>query len=300
MDQTESKEATGENENWSDSPTALQEIAMNDELPEATSRTVPDKTTNNINIEGRCLQTRNESDNGSVAKSPDTETQPSISLAQIKVDETEGMDILPAPEQKNMSNANDSKDTVHALPTVPTKDDSHKTIWGKENSKRQNLKACIIQLTELSKAEWDRWLPESEKTPANVDNKVYEMRNRKKNSNRRYSSRKRKSVNYTDQTKDDNDQDSDYELQMSPLQPLDNKKYPSANRMAIQQGILSNKTSKPKKVATLPDATQENLVGPQIPRPSNVTNLDTLDFPKEKIEVSPRQEVVKLSNETDK
>ena len=101
---------------------------MNDELPEATSRTVPDETTNNINIEGRCLQTRNESDNGSVAKSPDTETQPSISLAQIKVDETEGMDILPAPEQKNMSNANDSKDTVHALPTAPTKDDSHKTI----------------------------------------------------------------------------------------------------------------------------------------------------------------------------
>ena len=126
------------------------------------------------------------------------------------------------------------------------------------------------------------------------------MRNRKKNSNRRYSSRKRKSVNYTDHTKDDNDKDSDYELQMSPPQPLDNKKYPSANRMAIQQGILSNKTSKPKKVATLPDATQENLVGPQIPRPSNVTNLDTLDFPKEKIEVSPRQEVVKLSNETDK
>ena len=55
MDRTESKETTGENENRSDSPTALQEIAMNDELPEATSQTVPDETTNNINIEGWCV-----------------------------------------------------------------------------------------------------------------------------------------------------------------------------------------------------------------------------------------------------
>ena len=125
------------------------------------------------------------------------------------------------------------------------------------------------------------------------------MRNCNKNSNRRYSSRKRKIVNYTDQTKDDNDQDIDFELKMSPPPPLDNKKYPSANRMAIQQVILSNKTSKPKNRATLPDATQDNLVVRQTPRPSNVTNLDTLDFPKEKVEVSPRQEVVKPSNKTD-
>ena len=249
---------------------------MNDELPEETSRTVPDETTNNVNLEGGYPQTQSESDNGSVAKPPDNEAQPSISLSQIKLDKTECMDVLPAPEQKNMSNANDSKDTVQALPTAPPTDDSHKTIRGKEISKRQNLKACIIQLTELSKAERDRWLPESEKTPANVENKVYEMCSRNKNSNRRCSSRKRKSVNYTDQTKDDNDQDSDYEPKMSPPSPLDNKKYPSANRMAIQQRILSNRTSKPKNVATLPDETQDNLAGPQIPRPSNMTNQDTL------------------------
>ena len=68
---------------------------------------------------------------------------------------------------------------------------------------------------ELSKAEWDRWLPESEKSPANVENKVYEMCNCNKTQTEEYSSRKRKSVNYTDQTKDDNDQDSDYEPKMS-------------------------------------------------------------------------------------
>ena len=125
------------------------------------------------------------------------------------------------------------------------------------------------------------------------------MHNCNKNTNRRYSSRKRKSVNYTFQTKDDNDQDSDYEPKMSPPPPLDNKKYPSANRMAIQQGIQSNKTSKPKNVAALPDVTQDNLAGPQIPRPSNVANLDTQYFPKEKVEVSPHEDVGKLSDETD-
>ena len=66
-----------------------------------------------------------------------------------------------------MGNANDSKDKEHALPT----DDSQKTNRLKENSKRQNLKACIIQLTELRKAERNRWLPESEKTTANIENK---------------------------------------------------------------------------------------------------------------------------------
>ena len=208
---------------------------------------------------------------------------------------TESMDTLPAPEQKIKSNANDSKDTVQALPTATPTDDSHKTIQGKENSKWQNLKDCIIQLTELSKAERDRWLPESEKAPANLDNKVYEMCNRNKNTNRRYSSRKRKSVNYTDQTKD-NDQDSDYEPKIPPPPPLDNKKYPSAHRMAIQQGILSNKTSKTENVATLPDVSQENLVGSQITRPSNV---NTLDFLKEKVDVSPCQDVGKLANETE-
>ena len=291
-DRTELKEVTGERNNQSGLPTSLQEIAMNDELPEETSRTVPDETTINVNLGGRYLQTQSESDNVSVAEPPDTEAQPSLALVQIKLDKTECMDVLPAPEQKNMGNANDSKEIVHALPT-------QKTIRGKENSKRQNLKACIIQLTELSKAEWDRWLPESEKTPANIENKVYEMRNRNENSNRRYSSRKRKGVNYTDRTKDDNDQDSDYEPKMSPPLPLDNKKYPSANRMAIQQGILSNRTSKLKKIAKLPDVTQDDLVGPQIPRPSNVTNLDTLDALKEKIEVNLRQDMGKLPDATD-
>ena len=265
-EQTESMESTGVNKNRFGSPPILQGSTVNNELLEATSRTVPDKTTNQANPE-----------------------------AQIKLDTTESMDTLPAPEQQIKSNANDSKDTVQALPAATPTDDSHKTIQGKENLKRQNLKDCIIQLTKLSKAEWARWLPESEKAPANIDNKVYELHNRNKNINRRYSSRKRKSVNYTDQTKD-NEQDSDYEPKIPPPPPLDNKKYPSAHRMAIQQGILSNKTSKTENVATLPDVSQENLVGSQITRPSNG---NTLDFPKEKVDVSSCRDVGKLANETE-
>ena len=294
-EQTESMESTGVNKNRSSLPPILQESTVNNELLEATTRTVPDETTNHTNPEVQCSQARNESDNGIVGNPPDSETQPSISQAQIKLDTTESMDTLPAPEQKIKSNANDSKDTVQALPAATPTDDSCKTIQGKENLKRQNLKVCIIQLTKLSKAERARWLPESEKAPANTDNKVYEMCNRNKNINRRYSSRKRKSVNYTDQTKD-NEQDSDYEPKIPPPPPLDNKKYPSAHRMAIQQGILSNKTSKTENVATLPDVSKENLVGSQITRP---TNGNTLDFPKEKVDVSPCPDVGKLANETE-
>ena len=95
-DQQELKEATGENKNRSGSPTALQEIEMNDELPEATSQPVLDETTNNVDLEGHYLQTRSESDNRNVAKPSGTETQPSISLAQTKLDKTECMDVLPA------------------------------------------------------------------------------------------------------------------------------------------------------------------------------------------------------------
>ena len=212
----------------------MQEIAKNDKLPDETSQTVPDETTNNVNLEGRYHQTQSEGDNASVPKAPDTEAQPSLLL------------------------------------------------------------------TEFSKAEWNRWLPESEKTPANTENKVYEMRNRNKNSNQRYSSRKMKSVNYKDQTNDDNDQDNDYEPKMSPPLPLDNKKHPSANRMAIQQGILSNRTSKlQKNAATLQDEAQDDSVSPQIPRPSNVANLDTLDCLKQEDEVKPCHDVGKLPDETD-
>ena len=55
-EQTESMESTGVNKNRSSSPTTLQESTVNNELLEATSRTVPDETTNYVNPEGQCFQ----------------------------------------------------------------------------------------------------------------------------------------------------------------------------------------------------------------------------------------------------
>ena len=205
----------------------------------------------------------------------------------MKLDMTESMGTLTAPEQKINSNANVNRDT--ATPT----DDPFNTVRGERNVNRQILKECIIRLKELSKAEQDRWLPELAPDPAqaNLDNKVYETGNRIKSIKRRYSSRKRKSVDYTNQT-NDNDYDSDYEPKIPPPPPLDNKKYPSAHRMAIQQGILSNKINKTENATTLPDATQENLASLQTTRPSKT---DIPDFPNE----NPCLDVGKSRNETE-
>ena len=227
-EQTVSPESTGVNKNRFGSPSILQESTANNELLEATSRTVPDETTNQENPE-----------------------------AQIKLDKTESMDTLPAPEQNIKSNANDRKDTVQALPAATPTDDSNKTIQGKENSKRQKLKDCIIQLTELSKAERARWLPESDKAPppapakapppapANTDNKVHELRTHNKNINRRYSSRKRKSINYIDQNKD-NEQDSDYEPKIPPRHHLTIRNIPVHTEWPYNKGFYQTKQAKPK------------------------------------------------------
>ena len=275
------------------SPNIPLETMVNKELPDATTRTVPDKTPNYVHPEEQCFQDRNESNNGLAINPPNSDTQPSISQSIMKLDMTESMDTLTAPEQKINSNANVNRDTVRALPTATPTDDSLKTVRGERNANRQILKECIIRLTELSKAERDSWLPELAPNPAqtNLDNKVHETSNHIKNIKWRYSSRKRKSADYTNQT-NENDRDSDYETKLPPLPPLDNKKYPSAHRMAIQQGILSNKTSNTENATTLPDATQENLASLQIIRPSKT---DTLDFPNE----NPCLDVGKSTNETE-
>ena len=124
-EQTESNESTGVNKNRSSSSTTSQESTLNDELLEATSRTVPDETTNYVDPEGQCLRTPNESDNEIMVKPPDTETQPSILQVKIKQDMTKSMDLLSSSEQKIRSNANDNKDTVQTLPMAPITDDLH-------------------------------------------------------------------------------------------------------------------------------------------------------------------------------
>ena len=181
--QTERMESTGINKNHSSSPKIPPESTVNNELLDATTLTFPDETTDYVNSDEQCSQDQNET----------------------------------APEQKIKSNANVNRDPVRALPTAMLTDDSHKTVRGEGNLNRQILKDCIIRLTELSKAERDRWLPELAPAPAqaNLENKNYVMSNSNKNIKRRYSARKRKSVDYTNQT-NDNDHDSDYEPKLPP------------------------------------------------------------------------------------
>ena len=181
-EQTEQMESTGVNKNRSSSPNILPESTVNNKLLDATTRTVPDETINFVNPEERFFQDRNEGNSKIAINPPNSDTQRSISPSPVTLDMTESTDTLAASKQEDKSNANDSRNTMRALPTATPTEYSHKTIRKEENSSWQILKDCIIQLTELSKAERDRWLPELAPAPAqaNLDNKVYEMCNRTK------------------------------------------------------------------------------------------------------------------------
>ena len=127
-EQTEQIESTGVNKIRSISPNIPLETKINTELLDTTTRTVPDETPNYVNPEEQCFQDRNESNNGLAINPPNPDTQPSISQSQMKLDMTESMDTLTAPEQKINSNANVNRDTVRALPTATPTDDSLKTV----------------------------------------------------------------------------------------------------------------------------------------------------------------------------
>ena len=71
-------------------------------------------------------------------------------------------------------------------------------------------------------------------------------------------------MNYAEQGAQDSGCDSDYKAKLKPQQPLDNKSYPSASRIATQRVIETNRASKqtmmPNTLA-LPAAT-EPVQGP--------------------------------------
>ena len=76
--------------------------------------------------------------------------------------------------------------------------------------------------------------------------------------------RKRATVNYAEQGAQDSGCDSDYEAKLKPQQPLDNKSYPSASRIATQCVIETNRASKQTMMLNtlaLPAAT-EPVQGP--------------------------------------
>ena len=133
--------------------------------------------------------------------------------------------------------------------------------------KRARLKSCIIQLTELSNQERNKWLSGTSRSTSRTTDtddssttsgiSRYNMRTRPviaENQNRK-TSRHRPVVNYSESGVQDSGRDSDYEVKMRPPQPLDNKSYPSASRIATQRVIESNHANKHSNQPALPDET---------------------------------------------
>ena len=149
---------------------------------------------------------------------------------------------------------------------------------GSSQTKRRRLKTCIIRLTELSNQEREQWMSRTSQTTstptltassydgssASTNDSRYNMRARLRTPVTRSTGRKRASVNYAEQGAHDSGCDSDYEAKPKPQQPLDNKSYPSASRIATQRVIETNRASKqtmmPNTLA-LPAAT-EPVQGP--------------------------------------
>ena len=156
------------------------------------------------------------------------------------------------------SNNNDSKNSSATNSSVSSR------------TKRARLKSCIIKLTELSNQERNKWMSgSSQSTSKTTDtdedsttssNSRYNMRTRPvhtENANH-MTGRKRPVVNYRESSVQDSGRDSDYEAHLKPPQPLDNKSYPSASRIATQRVIESNYANKQSKQSTLPDETDPN------------------------------------------
>ena len=135
---------------------------------------------------------------------------------------------------------------------------------GSSRTKWKRLKTCIIRLTELINQEREQWMSGSSQTTSTAsstssaidgsstgaNDSRYNMRARQRTSVTRSTGRKRAEVNYAEQGNQDSGCDSDYEAKLKPQQPLDNKPYPSASRIATQHVIETNRASKQTIIIT--------------------------------------------------
>ena len=178
------------------------------------------------------------------------------------------------PESICASSNNTSDDTASKQPNMTNNNSNNITTTDSSLSsrtKRASLKSCIIQLTELSNQERDKWMSGSSQSASKLNstndtehdsttssNSRYNMRIRpgtSENTNRT-TGRKRPPVNYRESSVLESGHDSDYEVKLKPLPPLDNKSYPSASRIATQHIIESNRANKQTNEITLPDKTK--------------------------------------------
>ena len=176
------------------------------------------------------------------------------------------------PESVGAS-SNNTDDTASKQPDMTNNDSNNITTTDSSLSsrtKRARLKSCIIQLTELSNQERDKWMSGTSQSASKLNstndtehdsttssNSRYNMRIRPGTSDNtnRTTGRKRPPVNYRESFVMESGHDSDYEVKLKPLPPLDNKSYPSASRIATQHIIESNRANKQTNETPLPDET---------------------------------------------
>ena len=184
----------------------------------------------------------------------------SLNNSQVEIPIVDHSEPLDSSSVKSV-NLNDN-----SLELDKSESDNNKT-------KKANLKSCIIRLTELSSEERNKWMqkretidkPEGDSTSPLAPR--YYMRARPESSNLWPKRSKRKPTNYSDNPKTDKDMDSDYKPILPGPPPLDNKCFPSANRIAMQQEILNNKTNKRGCSPSLTDET--GYSPPKKPKQSN-------------------------------
>ena len=136
-------------------------------------------------------------------------------------------------------------------------------------NKRNCLRSCIIRLTELSSKERDRWMTsnsrsmttssETEGISTSANDSRYNIHTRPlpTETSNRSTGRKCAMVYCKEQGFQDSGRESDYEVTPKPPQPLDNKSYPSASRIATQRMIESNKANnQTKNDGSLPVTTE--------------------------------------------
>ena len=139
---------------------------------------------------------------------------PTSPIAQPNTDTTENLDTQPL---QSHTEANDTTNSEQAI----IMDSLETADIVEENSKWEELKTCIIQLTELSKAEREKWLMDEESSPQNTPR--YDMRDRNLMANHRQSTQNRKNINYSEHNTRENKQDGDYEPVQPPPVLLNNK-----------------------------------------------------------------------------
>ena len=231
--------------------------------PQNTQNTLPDETEDTVNDvlhnEPKATQSNEPSPPGKVndamltMPSNETNEEPLSESGETTLDEIE------LPEDTGVIDTVDAPKEVTSEPLDSSSvksanlNDNSLEIENQESESNKNkkaiLKSCIIRLTELSMEERKKWMQKNETidtligNPSQATPSRYYMRDRPittTNQTLRSSGRKLK----IDYQNTDKDLDSDYEPVLPAPPPLDNKRFPSSNRMAIQQEIMNNKNNK--------------------------------------------------------